>query len=155
MDEFDHPFGGAGNDIGIGTILTYLLALTLCLTACLMSFSEMSQAGPDIGEIVTFDPHDGPKHWEQAGIPVQFASATNGAGCVLSPAVISVAGGSFVIEAKQLSRPAVFRVHWSGGRTDMGGRDCGRSADLVLPLVQLRALANVAGGYGVEHGWHW
>jgi hypothetical protein len=154
MDEFDHSFGSAGENVGPFTILTYLIAFALCLTTCLLSFSEMEQVGPDIGEIVTFNPTDGPKRWEQAGIPALYAFAsTRRPSCVLMPSVISATGGSFVIEAKEVSRPPVFRLHWSGQRTDLGAQDCGRSADLILPLNQLRALANVAGGFGVEHGF--
>jgi hypothetical protein len=154
MDEFDHSFEDAGEHLGPFSILTWLLAFSLCLWTCLLSLSEMSQVGPDVGEIVTFDPGDGPKHWEQPGIPARraLAAAANN-GCVLMPSVIASGGGSFVIEAKQLALPPVFVVHWSGPRTDDGARDCGRSADLTLSLNQLRALANVAGGFGVRHGF--
>jgi hypothetical protein len=152
MDEFDHPFGHAGEDLGPFTILTYVLAFALCLATCLLSLSQMSEIGPDVGAIVTFDPRDGPKHWDQPGIPARFASGL-GQGCLLMPSVISATGGSFVIESKQVAHPPVFLVHWSGPRTDDGDHDCGRSADLSLPLTQLRALANVAGGFGVEHGF--
>jgi hypothetical protein len=149
VNEFDHPFGSAGEDLGPFTILSYLLAFTLCLVTCLLSFSRMSEVGPDVGEIVTFDPTEGPKRWDQPGISAHLAS---GSDCALMPSVIADTGGSFVIEAKETSRPPVFLVHWSGRRTDAGARDCGRSADLTLPLAQLRALANVAGGFGVVHG---
>ena len=152
MDEFDHSFEHSGEDLGPFTILSYLIAFTLCLTTCLLSLSEMSQVGPDVGAIVTFDPREGPKHWEQPGIVAHFASGSR-QGCLLMPSVIASTGGSFVIESKETSRPPVFRVHWSGARTDFGAGDCGRSADLTLPLTQLRALANVAGGFGVEHGF--
>jgi hypothetical protein len=151
MDEFDHSFDG---DLGPFTILSYVLAFALCLITCLMSLSEMSRVGPDVGEIVTFDPHDGPKHWDQPGIPAGYASpAAPREGCVLMPSVIASGGGSFVIEARQMTRRPEFLVHWSGARTENGARDCGPSADLTLPLNQLRALANVAGGFGVEHGF--
>ena len=154
MDEFDHPFDRAGEELGPFTTLSYMIAFTLCLTTCLLTLSHMSQIGPDVGEIVTFDPREGPKHWDQPGIPARFApAATPRPDCVLMPSVISATGGSFVIEAKQTSLPPVFRVHWNGPRTDSGAQDCGRSADLMLPLVQLRALANVAGGFGVTHGF--
>src|ERR1051326_4048169 len=76
MDEFDHSFGSAGENVGPFTILTYLIAFALCLTTCLLSFSEMEQVGPDIGQIVTFNPTDGPKRWEQAGIPALYAFAS-------------------------------------------------------------------------------
>jgi hypothetical protein len=151
MDEFDHSSDRAGEDFGPFTVLTYLLAFALCLMTCLLSVSEMQEVGPDVGEIVTFDPHDGPKRWNMPGIPAQLVAAHQS--CVLTPSVIAGTGGSFVIEAKQLVHPPVFLVHWSGQHTDDGVRDCGKSADLVLSLIQLRALANVAGGFGVVHGW--
>ena len=62
---------------------------------------------------------------------------------------MTATGGSFVIEAKEMTRPPSYRVHWSGSRTDLGDGDCGRAADLGLSLVSLRALATVAGGLGV------
>ncbi len=154
MDEFDHSSDRAGEDLGLFTLVTYLLAFALCLMTCLMSLSEMQEVGPDVGEIVTFDPHDGPKRWEMPGIPARFSSiAAPRQSCVLTPSVIAAGGGSFVIESKQLDHPPVFLVHWSGSRTDNSAQDCGRAADLALSLIQLRALANVAGGFGVVHGW--
>ena len=140
-----------GRTLGPFTILSYLIAFTLCLTTCLLSLSQMSQIGPDVGAIVTFDPREGPKHWDQPGIAASAVAAHRG--CVLMPSVMSVTGGSFVIEAKQTSLPPVFLVHWSGPRTATGDGNCGPSADLTLTLFQLRALANVAGGLGVEHGF--
>jgi hypothetical protein len=64
---------------------------------------------------------------------------------------MAATGGSFVIEAKEMTLPPVYRVHWSGPRTDLGIADCGRSADLGLSLLNLRALATVAGGLGVAN----
>jgi len=121
MDEFDHPFADAGEALGPFTILTCILAFAPCLTTCLLSISEMSRLGPDVGEIVAFDPRDGPKHWDQPGIQTRFVpTAVSGQGCILMPSVMVSIGGSFVIEAKQTSRPPVFLVHWSGSRTDTG-----------------------------------
>jgi hypothetical protein len=154
MDEFDHSSDRTDDDLGPFTLVTYLLAFALCLMTCLLSISEMQEAGPDVGEIVTFDPHDGPKRWEMPGIPARFTSTpAPRQSCLLTPSVIAAGGGSFVVEAKQLARPPEFLVHWSGLRTDDGAQDCGKAADLALSLVQLRALANVAGGFGVVHGW--
>jgi hypothetical protein len=134
-----------------------VLAGALALFICLFSFSEIAQIGPDVGEIVSFDPQNGPRYWSQPGIlaltmPAGGQSAVGQArSCSLMPSVMAAAGGSLVIEAKETSRPPSFRVHWSGRRTDVGAGDCGTSADLTLQLVQLRALANVAGGFGVDH----
>jgi len=46
----------------------------------------------------------------------------------------------------------VYRAHWAGGHTDRGGGDCGVSADLTLQLSQVRTLARIAGGWGMNHG---
>ena len=153
MDEYGHPDHRIENEVGFTTVLT-VIALVLSLFACLMSFSEMAQIGPDVGEMVSFDPRNGPKYWSQPGIQARVAPAGDRS-CILNPSVMAADGGSLVIEAKEMSRPPVFRVHWSGPRTALGSVDCGKSADLTLELVQLRALANVAGGYGFRHlqGW--
>jgi hypothetical protein len=60
---------------------------------------------------------------------------------------MAVHGGSLVVEARRLSRPPVFRVHWTGGHTDGGPGDCGTTVDLVLERTELMRLANVAGGF--------
>lgn len=158
MDEFDHSNGGADAEVGLTTILM-ILASALSLFVCLLSFSELAQIGPLVGEIVAFDPHNGPRYWSQPGIPAVYAQANvhtpigEPDGCILMPSVMAAGGGSLVIEAKETTQPPVFRVHWSGPRTDSSARDCGRSADLTLQLVQLRALANIAGGFGVGHAY--
>jgi hypothetical protein len=155
MDEFDHPHGRADNEIGQTTILT-IFAAGLSLFACLLSLSEVAQIGPDIGEIVSFDPQNGPRYWSQPGIPAVYVKSSGDVtprGCILMPPVLAADGGSFVIEAKETTRPPSFRVHWSGLHTALDSADCGRSADLVLQLTQLRALATVAGGFGAGHGF--
>jgi hypothetical protein len=152
MDEYDHPEDRADDASGLTTILT-ILASALSLFVCLMSFSQVAQIGPDVGEIVSFDPRNGPRYWSQPGIPALAPSGHHGQtrNCILMPSVMTQYGGSLVIEAKELSHPPTFQVHWSGSRTAIGALDCGRSADVTLQLGQLRALANVAGGYGADH----
>jgi hypothetical protein len=156
MDEFDHSDQRAKSAVGLTTILA-IFASALCMFVCLLSFSQVAQNAPDVGEIVSFDPRNGPRYWSQPGIPAAIDSAGERANagpprnCILMPSVMAADGGSLVIEAKETTQPPLFRVHWSGSRTDFGAGDCGRSADLTLQLVQLRALANVAGGYGARH----
>jgi hypothetical protein len=65
--------------------------------------------------------------------------------CVLSPNVMSRWQSDG--RGRRLSRPPIYRVHWSGGRTDSGPGDCGTTADLVLEYTDLMRLANVAGGF--------
>lgn len=156
MDEFDHSNHQAGTGIGLTSVLT-IFASALSLFVCLVSFSEVAQIGPIVGEMISFDPRNGPRYWSQPGIPAltvpagDRAQADRSPQCILMPSVMAANGGSLVIEAKEMTQPPLFQVHWSGSRTDLGAGDCGRSADLTLQLVQLRALANVAGGYGAGH----
>jgi hypothetical protein len=156
MDQYDHSNHGAENDIGFTTVLA-IFAAALSLVVSLLSFSEVAQIGPDVGEIVAFDPRNGPRYWSQPGILAFTIPAGDRShsgpppSCILMPSVMAADGGSLVIEAKETSRPPSFRVHWSGQRTDLSPRDCGGSADQTLQLVQLRALANIAGGFGVNH----
>jgi hypothetical protein len=156
MDEYEYPDprGETGNVLT--TILSILIA-ALSLLLCLMTLGEAARVGPDVGEIISFDPRSGPGYWSQPGISALWLPVANGdqRRCILSPSVMAGGGGSLVIEAKETSRPPSYRVHWSGPRTDLGERDCGRSADLALELIQLRALATVAGGYGVRHMFGW
>ena len=153
MDQYEFPHDDAAVATG-WTVILSIMAAGLCLFVCLVSLSEAAQIGPDVGEIVSFDPRNGPRYWTQPGIPAVYLRVDEQGRprtCTLMPSIMAAGGGSFVIEAKETSRPPSFRVHWSGTRTDLGARDCGRSADLVLQLPQLRALATVAGGYGPGH----
>lgn len=87
------------------------------------------------------------------------ASATDNAGpdlagsaitrtCILRPSAMAEGGGSLVVEARRMSRPPIYHVHWVGSRTTDGSGDCGGEADLVLSRTDLQKLANTAGGYG-------
>lgn len=146
MDEFDHPDQSTESDSGL-TVALAIFAAGLCLFVCLLSLGEAAQVGPDVGAIVSFDPRNGPRYWSQPGIAVVYAEAgKRSPACTLMPSVMAATGGSLIVEAKETSRPPSFRMHWSGQRTALGPGDCGRSADLILQLVQLRALATVAGG---------
>ena len=154
MDEFGYPSDGAGEHLRPFDILSYLLAFALSLATCLLSVSRMSQIGPDVGTFVAFEPGGGIRHWQQPGIPARFAAGEAvGRHCSLLPSVISANGGSFVVEAKELTQPPLYRVHWSGQHTDRGADDCGGVADLTPSLNELRALATVAGGFGPRRGF--
>jgi hypothetical protein len=59
-------------------------------------------------------------------------------------------GGSLVVE-ERFQPPRMFHVHWAGARTGEGTADCGSSAELVLPALDLQLLYNAVGGAGVEH----
>jgi hypothetical protein len=150
MDEYQFPHDA--DEATVWTMLLTILAAALSLFVCLLSLGAAAQIGPDVGEIITFDLRNGPRYWAQPGFPAVYADDQgHPRGCTLMPPVMAAGGGSFIIEAKETSQPPSYRVHWSGPRTDLGAQDCGRSADLVLQLVQVRALATVAGGYGPGH----
>jgi hypothetical protein len=56
-------------------------------------------------------------------------------------------GGSLVVEARRMSSPPVYRVHWAGKYTSRDLHNCGASADLVVSRSDLMRLADVAGGF--------
>ena len=148
------PTDRRSTEISLGTVvLTLVAGALLTVTTGLAAMMELEQFGPAVGGVIVFRPDTtATERWSvsatvaepmRAGLPDDDV----GRRCVLSPSVMAVHGGSLVIEARRMSRPPVFRVHWSGGRTDGGPDDCGTSADLVLERTELMRLANVAGGF--------
>jgi hypothetical protein len=142
--DTDAPFASAMLALVAGALLT--------VTAGLWAMQELEQFGPAVGGIIVFKPDAAAtERWsvaaalvEQVGNGVPSATARH---CILSPGVMADRGGSLVIEARRLSRPPVFSVHWAGGHTGTGAADCGTIADLVLERTELMRLANVAGGF--------
>jgi hypothetical protein len=133
------------------------LVATVLLTACLgaMSILQLEQFGPQVGAIVVFKPGT-----ERMDLWHVNASAGDGVSpsplggaiarvCTLSPSVMAEGGGSLVVEARHMSSPPIYRVHWAGSRTSTGSGDCGNAADVVLSRTDLQKLANTAGGFGV------
>ena len=114
---------------------------------------ELEQFGPSVGGIIVFKPDNAAtERWSVTASIIEPAEVglpgkTSGRHCSLSPNVMAVRGGSLVVEARRLSRPPVYRVHWAGGHTDAALGDCGTTADLVLERTELMRLANVAGGF--------
>jgi hypothetical protein len=146
-----------GDELGWTTTLGLLFVATLSLFICLVNLSRIVQDGPEVGEILVFQPRAAPRDWPSSVIVAGRAAANPPVAdqmslCVLSPAAIT--RGSLIIEAKETTQPPLYRVHWSGSRTDFGSRDCGTSVDLTIPLASLRILANSAGGFGVR-GMNW
>ena len=131
MDPDDYPGYSAGGKIEPVTFLSMLLAATLASCIVLLTISDLVQIKSDVGEIVVFYPDDGTLVWMQPGIVAAYASPHGWSTtrsdhlCSLMPPVMALAGGSFIVEAKQTSSPPLFRVHWSGARTDTGTGDCG------------------------------
>jgi hypothetical protein len=128
----------------------------ILLTACLgaMAIVQLERFGPQVGAIVVFKP--GPPRMDLWHIRASAAdsvghypdSGATSRTCILSPSTMAEGGGSLIVEARRMSSPPLYRVHWAGSRTSNGGDDCGRKADLVLSRTDLQKLANSAGGYG-------
>ncbi len=128
-------------------VLSLIAGALLALATGLCAFAELERIGPSVGNIVVFRAVVGATEWWH--IDAKFAD-TPGRGCVLSPAVMGSGGGSLIIEARRLSSPPVYRVHWAGRHTSTGASDCGASADLVLSRSDLMRLADVAGGFNAN-----
>jgi hypothetical protein len=144
----------ATSEASLGTVILVLIAgALLTVTTGLAAMVELEQFGPAVGGIIVFQPDAAAtERWSvnasvvdnaHVGLPGLAAARR----CVLSPNVMALRGGSLVVEARRMSRPPVYRVHWAGGRTDSGPGDCGPMADLVLERTDLMRLANVAGGF--------
>ena len=139
-------------ETSLGTVILALVAgALLTVTTGLAAMMELEQFGPAVGGIIVFRPDAAAtERWSvNAAIaePGRLGGEANASHCVLSPNVMAAHGGSLVVEARRLSRPPVYRVHWAGGHTDVGSGDCGTAADLVLERTELMRLANVAGGF--------
>jgi hypothetical protein len=142
------------DETSLGTvILTLIAGALLTVTTGLAVMFELEQFGPAVGGIVVFKPDTAAtERWSVRAVIVDaphlgLSGETGGRHCVLAPNVMAVRGGSLVVEARRLSRPPVYRVHWAGGHTDSAPGDCGAAADLVLERTELMRLANVAGGF--------
>ena len=138
-------------------LLTVILALIAgalsTLTTGLWAMQELEQFGPSVGSIIAFRPDAAAtERWSvnAAVVDTSNPGVPWPAGvrhCALSPGVMSGRSSSLVVEARLLSSPPVFRVHWAGGHTEAGSGDCGAVADIVLERTDLMRLANAAGGF--------
>jgi hypothetical protein len=126
------------------------VAVTVLLTVYFvaMCMLELERYGPDVGAIVVFRPSAQSKDmWRITASVDDTAGAA--LSCTLSPTAMAVGGGSLVVEARRMSSPPIYRVHWAGQSTSDDSGNCGRQADLVLSRSDLQKLANTAGGYGI------
>lgn len=142
------------DETSLGTvILTLIAGALLTVTTGLAAMFELEQFGPAVGGIIVFKPDAAAtERWSVKAAIVEaprvgLSGETPSRHCVLRPNMMAVRGGSLVVEARRLSRPPVYRVHWAGGPTDGGPGDCGTAADLVLERTELMRLGNVAGGF--------
>lgn len=122
---------------------TAILSAGLTMTLA----SSLTQAPPEVGDIVVFAP--GAPHGD--GSTMRIAVHRPGqTACVLDLDAIRQTGGSLVVEARVFRPVPGFRLHWAGERTSTEGNDCGDSADLFLGKGDLGSLATAAGGYGLS-----
>lgn len=134
-----------------GLMTAGLLAVVVSLVG-LAGAVKMAQTavalGPNVGDIVQFDP--------RAYMPVDaeteiVAPRPDAGACTLDLATMHTNGGSLVVEERiRTGANGRYLVHWAGGRTAAGDRDCGRQADLTLDDAKLDMLAMAAGGWGIH-----
>ena len=105
---------------------------------------------PKVGDMIVFLPS--PPERDSWQLRVNATSVRRGetVSCVFDPNVLSVHGGSLIIEAREATSPPRFQLHWAGRHTAGGEGDCGGAADLVLDRYDLQRLANAAGGFGAR-----
>jgi hypothetical protein len=107
---------------------------------------------PQIGDMIVFVPSPGDgDSWQLQVATSAVSGRDQTAGpCVFDPNVMSAAGGSLVIEAREEVSPPRFQLHWAGQHTAKGRGDCGGTLDVTLDRYDLQRLANAAGGFGVR-----
>ncbi len=124
-----------------------ILVVLVGLGGVIRLVQSAAELGPQIGDILTFDPHQ-PLAYDP---PPQISAARHGLpDCVLDLAVMQRFGGSLVIESRSPRPDRIYRVGWAGRRTSDGPGDCGRSAVLLAGRDTLNRLAMAVGGYGVS-----
>ena len=127
-----------------------LFAATGCLTTWLAQ--KFDAADPIVGDMIVFAPIPADVDAWQLNVEApNVAHRVSSEGpCVLDPNVMSVNGGSLIVEAREETSPPRFLLHWAGRHTAQGEGDCGGAADLMLDRRDLRRLANAAGGFGLK-----
>jgi hypothetical protein len=135
------------------SVFAIVLFGTLGTIAMLALGHQIEGTRPTLGDIVSFS------NIVRGQQPPLVLSAerpgtSEGGTCALDTGVMATSGGSLFVEARNRGMPEGFRVHWAGGPTSTGARDCGANSELVLSAHQLEELAAVAGGFGASsaHG---
>jgi hypothetical protein len=107
---------------------------------------------PRVGDMIVFAPTPADSDsWQLLVATTSVAGRGQADGpCVFDPNVMSVSGGSLIVEERQEASPPLFQLHWAGHHTAKGAGDCGAKADLTLDRYDLQRLANAAGGFGVR-----
>jgi hypothetical protein len=127
-----------------------MTALALaCIAGTIGLLQQVSQLGPKVGDIVSFDASESFSRDMKAQLTVAPIDKRRGTTCTLDVWAMHTSGGSVIIESRQLGTENGFRVHWAGGATSDDGTNCGSSADLLMSQQDIEVLAMSAGGYGV------
>jgi hypothetical protein len=138
-----------GKSTNVQGVLLTVVAIALAGTAGMVGMlREVTDLGPKVGDIVSFDPRDRFSSDMKSQIDAIPVNGTARVACELDVQAMHAGGGSVVIEAHESQGHVAYRVHWAGARTSVAGADCGRSADLMLSETDLATLAIAAGGYG-------
>ena len=140
-------------DIAWTVVAGGVVAALLASMVAVVVFVRTLDLGPRVGDILVFRPGANLQaDWEVAVQRPggQLGRSSVAENCVLRPDVMTVEGGSLVVEERTVT-PLRYRVHWAGPRTAIGGSNCGVAADLVVSRLDLQLLINAVGGVGVEH----
>jgi hypothetical protein len=134
-----------------GTVATFIAMTLVCMAIVIgMCLRLASQLEPGVGDIAEFVPG----HASDDLLQVDVTAKDGARSCVLSSDVLARGGGSFVIIGRQPADASAYLIHWAGPHTDMGPKDCGVSADLVVSRHDLLSLAGLAGGFGIHPEHH-
>jgi hypothetical protein len=139
-----------GDSSGVSSIILGMAVVALAgMIGAISLLRQVGELGPDVGDIISFEPLDTLSRDTRARITALPANGQRGVACVLDVRTMHAGGGSMVIEARQLQTQTGYRVHWAGVRSSDDSANCGPSADLLLSLQDVEILAMAAGGYGV------
>ena len=138
------------NSNGLMTAALLAIVVSLVGLAGAVKIAQTAVAlGPNVGDIVQFDP----RGFMPVDSQTQIAVTRPDAGaCTLDVETIHANGGSLIVEQRYpTDGNPHYRVHWAGKRTAAGTDNCGQEAEFTLDNANLDMLAMAAGGWGVHH----
>jgi hypothetical protein len=129
-------------------ILLILLVGMVGLAGAIRLAQSAAELGPQVGDIVNFDPARRVPRDSPPGLTVNRDGASS---CVIDIRTLHRLGGSLVVESRTPRPNRAYRVHWAGKQSAEGTDNCGTSADLTLDDDTLDILAMAAGGFGASN----
>src|SRR6478752_2938012 len=91
---------------GIGSVLLGMTALALpCMVGTISLINQVSELGPRVGDIVSFDPTEPFSRDMRAQLTATPTDSRRGATCILDVKTMHDTGGSVIIEARQPQTP--------------------------------------------------